>query len=211
MGRVIVEPNVEAYAEAHTTPAPPHLEELARATEATLPIFEMFSGPVVGRLLQTLVWLKRPQLVLEIGTYSGGSAQWMASALAPGGKLVTCELDQRTADFARDHLPDDLRDRVDVRVGPALDTIASLDGPFDVVFIDADKTGYVGYLDAVLPKLADDGLVIADNTLRNGRIVAPENEGDHALVAFNERVVNDPSLVAVQLTVRDGVTLIRRA
>jgi caffeoyl-CoA O-methyltransferase len=209
---VIVDPNIETYAEAHTTRAPAHLEELARETEANLPIPEMFSGPVVGRLLQTLVALRQPRLVLEIGTYSGGAAQWMAGALPPGGKLITCELDPEIAAFAQRHIDAaGLGEVVEIRVGPALETVASLDGPFDVVFIDADKPGYAGYLDAVLPKLADNGVVIADNTLRGGRIGDPQNEGDHAMAAFNDRVVNDPGLIAVQLTVRDGVTLIRKA
>ena len=208
----MIDPTVDAYAEAHTTPQPEHLARLDDETREQLRWPEMLSGPVVGRLLETLVFAARPSSVLEIGTYSGGSALWMAGALPPGGRIVSLELDSEHAAFARRHIADaGLSEVIEVVEGPALDALAALDGPFDLVFLDADKPGYVAYLDAVLPKLADGGLVIADNTLRDGRVLAPENDGDRAISAFNDRVVEDPSLVCVQLTVRDGVTLIRKA
>jgi caffeoyl-CoA O-methyltransferase len=150
--------------------------------------------------------------VLEIGTFSGASALWMARGLPPGGRIVTCENDPERAAFARRAIADAGEGhRVELVEGPALDTIAALDGPFDLVFIDADKEGYPAYLDAVLPKLADGGLVVADNTLREGKVLDPRGSADAAIARFNDRVVADPSLVAVQLTVRDGLTLIRRA
>lgn len=208
----MIDDALEAYVEAHTTPAPPELVALDHETRAALPWPEMLSGPVVGRLLETLVWLARPSRVLEIGTYSGGSALWMARGLPDGATITSLELSEEHAAFARRHIEAaGLADRVSVVVGPALDTLATLDGPFDLVFLDADKPGYVGYLDAVLPKLADGGLVVADNTLRSGRVLDPQNEGDRAIAAFNDRVVDDPALVCVQLSVRDGVTLLRKA
>jgi len=173
----------------------------------------MLSGHVVGRLLETLVALARPRIVLEIGTYAGLSALWMVRALPEGGRIVTCELDDAAADFAQgwfDRTPGG--DRIDLRRGPALDTIAQLDGPVDLVFIDADKTGYPAYLDAVLPKLARNGLIVADNVLRSGRVLEPTpDDGTRAIQAFNDRVASDPTLVATLLTVRDGLLLIRRA
>lgn len=208
----MIDPAIEAYVEAHTTPAPEHLTRLDEETRASLPVPEMLSGPVVGRLLETLVFLRAPKLVLEIGTYSGGSALWMVRGLPPGGRIVTCEISPETADFARRHIEAaGEQERIDLRVGPALETIESLDGPFDFVFIDADKPGYPGYLDAVLPKLAPDGLIVADNTLRGGTVLEPDDEGGRAMAAFNDRAASDSSLVTVQLTVRDGLTLIRKA
>jgi caffeoyl-CoA O-methyltransferase len=174
----------------------------------------MLSGPVVGRLLEAVVALRGARDVLEIGTYAGSSALWMARGLAPGGRVVTCELDPDHAAFARRHIAASPHaGQVEVRVGPALDTIAELPGPFEVVFIDADKTGYAAYLDAVLPKLAPGALVIADNVLRSGRVLEERSEdpGTRAIQAFNTRVANDPALVATLLTVRDGLLLIRRA
>jgi caffeoyl-CoA O-methyltransferase len=118
------------------------------------------------------------------------------------------------AGIARRHIAaSPYADRIDVMVGPALDTIASLPGPFDLVFIDADKSGYLAYYEAVLAKLSPRGLIVADNTLWSGRILdSTDTSADtQALRAFNDKVVTDPRVVAVQTTVRDGVTMIRRA
>jgi caffeoyl-CoA O-methyltransferase len=205
---------VDAYAEAHTTPPAEHLERLARETREHLPSPGMLTGAVEGRFLQTLVFASQPALVLEIGTYSGYSALSMAEALPEGGRIVTCELSERHAAFARDAIAASPHaDRVEVRLGPALETIASLAGPFDLVFIDADKTGYLDYYEAVLPKLAPRGLIVVDNVLWSGRVADPDDDGEtsRALAAFNDHVVADPRVVAVMLTIRDGVTLIRRA
>jgi caffeoyl-CoA O-methyltransferase len=210
----LVNPAIEAYADGHVTPPPDYLARLDAEARAVLPFPAMLSGPVVGRLLEALVALRGAKAVLEIGTYAGSSALWMARGLAPGGRIVTCELDPDHAAFARRHIAASPHaDQVEVRVGPALETVAELPGPFELVFIDADKTGYAAYLDAVLPKLAPGALVIADNVLRAGRVLeeASEDPGTRAIQAFNTRVANDPSLTATLLTVRDGLLLIRRA
>jgi len=206
--------DLAAYAEQHTTAAPPHLAALDAETRDQLAMAQMLSGVVVGRLLETLVHVMQPRLVLEIGTYSGGSALWMAGALPAGARLLTCEVDPQHAAFARRHIAAaGLDDRVAVVVGPALETVATLPGPFDLVFIDADKTGYPGYFEAVLPKLAPHGLIAADNTLRAGEVLDPAggDPGTQAIAAFNKGLAGDPRVVATLLTVRDGVTLIRRA
>jgi caffeoyl-CoA O-methyltransferase len=209
---MIVPPEIEAYAERVTTPAPEHLAALADETRATQTSPQMLSGAVEGRLLETLVWLAQPRTVLEIGTYSGSAAQFMASALPDGGRVITCELDPERAAFARRHMDaGPVGDRIEIRVGPALETIAELDGPLDLVFIDADKTGYVDYYEAVLPKLSPRGLIVADNTLYSGEALEPQGESAQAIARFNEHVAADPRTVQVMLTVRDGVTLIRRA
>jgi len=143
------------YAARHTTAAPPHLKSIEAETRARLALPQMLSGVVVGRLLETLVHVMQPRLVLEIGTYSGGSALWMAGALCPGARLVTCELDPEHAAFAGRHIAAaGLLDRVEIVLGPALESIAALPGPYDLVFLDADKTGYLQYYEAVVPKLA---------------------------------------------------------
>jgi caffeoyl-CoA O-methyltransferase len=136
----------------------------------------------------------------------------MAQALPPGGRIVTCEVVDENADFAQRHIDaSPYADRIEIRRGPALDTIASLDGPYDMVFIDADKTGYPGYYEACVPKLAPDGLIVADNTLRDGTVLDPDagDDGARAIAAFNDRAASDPRVVSVQLSVRDGLTLIR--
>ena len=203
----LVHPDIERYAEEHTTPHSPLLEELAQETRDTLRVPQMLTGPVEGRFLQSLVWSLRARRVLELGTYSGYSSLSMAAGLPEDGRIDTCELEEEHAAVARRYIERaGLADRITVHVGPALETVNRLDGPWDFVFIDADKEGYLDYYEAVLPKLSDHGLIAADNTLRGGRVL----EGD-TVSAFNDRVLNDPRVVCVLLTVRDGVTLIRPA
>ncbi|HTZ09884.1 MAG TPA: O-methyltransferase [Acidimicrobiales bacterium] len=210
----IVDPAVERYAAAHSTPVVPHLEAVAARTRAELDAPHMMVGELEGRFLEMLVHALRPAHVLEIGTFSGYSAIAMAAGLPPGGRITTCELDPRHAEVARAHIAASPHAAsIEVLEGPALDTVAGLSGPFGFVFIDADKGNYLRYYEAVLPKLAPGGLIAADNTLWSGRVL---DAGDvsvdtEAIRAFNDAVVADPRVVAVQLTVRDGVTLIRPA
>jgi caffeoyl-CoA O-methyltransferase len=213
MSPILANEQLEAYIEAHTTPPEPHLAALAEETRATLNAPQMLTGTVEGRFLEALVWTARPQLVLELGTYSGYSALAMAAALPRGGRIVTCELSDEHADFAQRHIDaSPYADRIELRRGPALDTVAALDGPFDLVFIDADKPNYLNYYEAVVPKLAERGLIAADNTLWSGNVAGEEDQSDAAVAlrAFNDRVRDDDRVTGVMLSVRDGITLIRR-
>jgi caffeoyl-CoA O-methyltransferase len=212
----ILDEALDGYAERHTTSPGPALVALAEETRATLDAPGMLTGPVEGRLLETLVFALRPQLVLDIGTFSGYSALSMAAALPPEGRVVTCEVSERHAELAGRHIAaSPLAERIELRLGPALETIDGLAGPFDLVFIDADKTSYLDYYEATLPQLSERGLIVADNTLWSGRVLDADRPDatpeTRALAAFNERVAADPRVVCVMLTVRDGVTLIRRA
>ncbi len=210
----VVDPEIERYAEAHTTPPTPQLQALAAETERRLEIPQMMVGPLEGRFLEMLVFAKSPKQVLEIGTFSGYSALSMAAGLPPEGRITTCEINPSAAEVARRFIDDrPYRHQIEIRLGPALETIETLPGPFDLVFIDADKVSYTAYYEAVLPKLAPRGLIAADNTLWRGQVMDEQVTDDDtvALRAFNERVRSDPRVVCVQLTVRDGVTLIRRA
>ena len=202
---------MERYVEEHTTAPPDYLLALAQETRDTLEAPQMLSGPVEGRFLEALVHATNARLVLDIGTYSGYSALSMAAGLAEGGKVVTCDINEKSVEVARRYIEKSpFADRIDIRIGPALETIAALDGPYDFVFIDADKTNYLNYYEAVLPKLSDRGLIAADNTLWSGRVVDPsDTTGDtEALKAFNDRVRDDQRVICVQTTVRDGVTLV---
>jgi predicted O-methyltransferase YrrM len=202
---------LDAYLDAHATPLEPLLQENYEATHASLSSPQMIAGPVLGRLLRFLVAIVAPQLVVEVGTFSGYSALAMAGGLPPGGRIVTCEISPERADFARSYFDrSPYGERIELRVGPALDTVADLDGPFDFVFIDADKTGYPAYYDAVVPKLSPRGMIVVDNTLRGGDVADPVGDGDRAMAAFNDHVHSDPRTENVILSVRDGVTLIRR-
>jgi caffeoyl-CoA O-methyltransferase len=190
------------YAEAHTTQLTETLASIAHATEQRFLSAEMISGPVVSTLLATLVYVLDASLVVEIGTFTGFSAVAMAASLGPDGRLITLEHDPDHAAFAQRRIAEaGLSERAEVRLGPALDSLDEIDGPIDLVFIDADKQQYLDFYDAVLPKLAPRGLIVADNTL----------SARGTLTEFNERIRDDPRVVASVLTVRAGLTVIRRA
>ena len=204
----VIDQRIEDYVEKLTTPHDALLAELSEETARSLGSEAMLTGPVAGRLLEMLIWFGRPRRVLEIGTFSGHSALSMAAALPEDGHIDTCELDGERAAVAQryfDRSPHG--SKITLHLGPALETIEGLDGEFDFVFIDADKEGYVGYYEAVLPRLAPRGLIAADNTLWSGRVV----DGQGPIVAFNDHVAADPRSVQVILSVRDGITLIRHA
>jgi caffeoyl-CoA O-methyltransferase len=208
----IVEPPVEEYAEEHTSPDGELFERLAEETRANTTAPQMMVGRIEGQFLATLVRLRGARRILELGTCSGYSSISMASALPPGGSIITCDVDPKATAIARRYMDESgYGDRIEIRLGPALETIETLEGPFDLVFIDADKPNYKAYYEAVLPLVAENGLVIADNVLWSGRVV--EDDGDESTLAikdFNEHVRNDPRVASVMLTVRDGMTLIRK-
>ncbi|CCQ17927.1 O-methyltransferase family 3 [Rhodococcus sp. AW25M09] len=176
---------------------------------------EMLSGHVEGRFLAFLVHMTRAVRVLEIGMFTGYSALAMAEALPVGGEVVACEVDPYVAEFAQSCFAESVAgSAVTVEVGPALDTLRRLDGTFDLVFVDADKTGYRAYVDYLLSSdLLSEGAVIAvDNTLLQGQPYSDRpTENGRAIAEFNEYVANDPRVQQVLLPLRDGVTLIRRA
>jgi caffeoyl-CoA O-methyltransferase len=210
----IVPDEIEEYAAAHTTPPSELLQRLAEETRATLPAPGMLTGTIEGRFLELLVFVSGAGRVLELGTYSGYSSISMAAGLSADGHIDTCEVDERHAEVARRYIAEaGLADRITVHLGPAQETIERLGGTFDFVFIDADKENYVNYYEAVLPKLSERGLIAADNTLWSGRVLdeSDDSESTRAITAFNEHVRADGRVTSVMLTVRDGVTLIRRA
>lgn len=205
---------IEPYAEAQTSPEPPHLAALNAETNELLgDRSQMLVGPLQGRLMSFLVGLLQPRLVLEIGTFTGYSALAMAESLPPGGRIITCEISDRHAAIARKHIAaSPYGERIEVRMGPALETVQSLAGPFDFVFIDADKGNQVNYYEAVLPKLSERGAIAVDNVIWSGRVLdeGDDSEDTRAVRAFNDHVDADARVEQVMLTVRDGLTLIRR-
>ncbi len=209
----IVRPEIERYAEEHSGREPEHLTRLAEETRRVAAAPQMMVGRLEGRFVEMLVALTGARRVLEIGTFTGYSSLSMAEALPAGGTIVTCEIDPRHAEIARRHIAaSDYGRMIEVRLGPALDTLAALDGPFDFAFIDADKTSYGAYYDAVLPLLSEGGVIAVDNVLWSGAVLDPTDDDPdtRALVAFNERVSEDPGVDCVMVPIRDGVTLIRR-
>jgi caffeoyl-CoA O-methyltransferase len=203
----IVDPRIAEYVERMSSPHQPLLAAVDEETRRTLERPGMLTGPVAGRLLEMLVWVGRPRRILEIGTYSGHSALAMAAALPPDGRIDTCEIDPKHAEVAQRYFDQSpWSDRITLHLGPALETIERLDGELDLVFVDADKESYVDYYEATLPRLSERGLIVADNTLWSGEVL----DGDVPVAAFNEHVRADQRVAAGILTVRDGMSLIRR-
>ncbi len=171
----------------------------------------MMVGLMEGRFLGVLVRSLRAGRVLELGTFTGYSSISMALALPPGGRLISCDVNPETTEIARRYAQEaGVVDRIEYRLGPALEAVGGLEGEFDLVFIDADKPNYVNYYEATLPLLARSGLIVLDNTLWSGRVADPSEDDDNvrAIRAVNERVLEDPRVDNVLLTVRDGMNLV---
>jgi caffeoyl-CoA O-methyltransferase len=211
----LINPEVQAYADAHTTAPPGHLASVDASTKEDFAAWGMMVGRQEGRFLEMLVFATQATSILEIGTFTGYSAIAMAAGLSKDGSIISLEVDSHHAQVARGNIADaGYESHISVIEGPALRSLEELQGPFDLVFIDADKVTYDAYFEAVLPKLSRHGLIVVDNTLQAGGVlpsVSDPHEGARALRAFNDKVVNDPRVVCVLTTIRDGVTLIRRA
>lgn len=205
---------LDEYARSHSTPPDELLVRLFEETHEKLAAPQMLTGPTEGRFLEMLVWASGARRVLEIGTYSGYSALSMAAALPPDGELITCDVWEEANEVARRYAAESPHgEKIDFRLGPALETIATLEGPFDLVFIDADKDNYDNYLEATLPLLSPRGLIVVDNTLWSGRVLPGHDDGapqTKAISALNRKLADDPRLVVAMLPIRDGVTLVRR-
>jgi caffeoyl-CoA O-methyltransferase len=213
----LIDPEVSEYAAAHTTAPSPHLAAVDESTRKDFPAWGMMVGREEGRLLEMLVWATQATRVLEIGTFTGYSAIAMAAGLGRGGSIISLEVDPHHAMVSRGNIAAaGVEAQVSVIEGPALASLAQLQGPFDLVFIDADKVSYDAYFEAVLPKLAPRGLIVADNMLQGGGVLdsvpaADRHEGAVAIRALNDKLASDPRVVCVLTTVRDGVMLIRHA
>ena len=179
---------------------------------------EMLSGHVEGQMLKFLVHLTKAQRVLEIGMFTGYSALAMAEALPANGEVVACEVDAYVAEFAQNCFQEsNAGHKISVKVAPALETLKQLAAAgevFDLVFIDADKAGYIDYLDLLLTTglLAPNGSICADNTLMQGQpyLSGTATANGAAIAKFNQALVDDPRVEQVLLPLRDGLTLIRR-
>lgn len=208
-----VDPDVAQYAEDHTTPTPDHLVEVAADTRRGSSMAAMLSGPVVATLLAILVGATNAQRVIEVGTFTGYSALAMAGALPPHGEVVTLEADEETARAAQTHCDADPDgDKIRIITGDAHKNLPRLEGPFDLGFLDADKQGYIDHWEHLVRLVRPGGLIVVDNTLWSGRVLAPD-EGDKdslTIDRLNRQVRDDPRVRAVMLTVRDGVTLALR-
>jgi caffeoyl-CoA O-methyltransferase len=208
----LVPPELERWAERYTTAPSAALRRVADDTRANTSSPGMMVGPVEGALLAMLVRLSGARSVVEVGTFTGYSALAMAEALPDDGELLSCELDPANVATARAHFAASPHgDRIRVAPGPALDTLRALpERSVDLVFVDADKEGYPDYYEEALRLLVQGGLLVVDNVLWSGRVLAPRDDEARAIVAMSERVRHDARVEHVLLTVRDGVLLVRK-
>lgn len=210
---MLIDAALAAYAAEHSTQPGALMNEVERHThtEADVADPEMVTGGLEAALLKLLVRLIGARRILEVGLFTGYSAIAMAEALEDDGKIISCEISEKHAEIAQSFIrrsPD--AHKIEVRLGPAVETISTLDGPFDLVFLDADKDNYCRYYELILPRLRTGGLIVADNVLWSGKVLNPTEKSDHSIVAFNQMVQSDPRVENVLLTIRDGVTLIRK-
>lgn len=207
----IIDPDIETYAERHTTEESAIIHELVDASEQELEHIDMLSGRVVGRFLAMMVRISAARRILEIGTFSGYSALYMAEAIPPDGELITCEYNERYEALARSFFEkSEHGKKISLKMGPALETIEELEGTFDLVFLDADKVNYPEYYRKVIPLLRSGGLLIVDNVLWSGTVLDPEDDKALAIDKLNKMIADDARVEQVLLTVRDGLSLVRK-
>ena len=209
----LINKKAEEYAQYFSSTEDELLAEIAAYTNQHHPHAQMLSGHVQGKILQTISCLLRPKNILEIGTFTGYSALCLAMGLQPDGVLHTIELREEDAAIARGYFSKSFtKNKIVLHVGNALEIIPSLTEKWDIVFIDADKTGYIDYYELTLPNVNQNGLIIADNVLFHGEVLEENIKGKNAkaIHAFNKHVAGDDRVEQVMLTVRDGLFLIRK-
>lgn len=209
----LINPLAESYAQRFTSPDDTLLDRIHADTLQHHPHAHMLSSPVQGKFLLYLSTILQPRYVLEIGTFTGYSALCLAGGLAPGGELHTIELrDEDALRSQQNFSKSAYGNRIHLHTGNALEIIPKLSRKWDLVFIDADKTGYIDYYELVVPELSDRGWILADNVLFHGQVLEEPPTGKNAIAIhrFNEHVLRDERTEQVLLTVRDGLLLIRK-
>jgi caffeoyl-CoA O-methyltransferase len=209
----LVNPLAQAYAEKYTSPEEALLKEVAGFTVASHPKSHMLSGHLQGKFLEMFSTMVRPVRILEIGTFTGYSALCLAKGLPSGGQLHTIELREEDAASARSFFSRSFySEQIILHIGNALEIIGELEETWDLVFIDADKANYINYFNLVLPKLRQNGFILADNVLFHGQVLEQEIQGKNAkaIQAFNDHLLARTDIERLFLTIRDGLFVIRK-
>lgn len=210
----IMRPGIEKYASDHTSAELPVLAKLSRATHLRTHQPQMLSGHLQGAFLQIISHMIQPKAILEIGTFTGYSAICLAQGLQDGGKLITLDCNPEMEDFTRPYFEEaGLSEKIEMIIGDATQILDTLQGPFELVFIDADKENYINYFKMVFPKVAPGGYIMADNTLWYGRVIEPGAESDRetaGIVRFNTYVQQFEGVDNILLPLRDGIMIVRK-
>jgi predicted O-methyltransferase YrrM len=208
----IINSALQQYAERHTSEESQLLQRINRDTYANILMPRMLSGHLQGRILSMISHMIKPTTILEIGTYTGYSALCLAEGLKPGGTVITLDINEELETSVRANFQNSpYRDAIDYRIGNALEVIPSLEGSFDLVFIDADKENYARYYDLVINRVPLGGYILADNVLWSGKVLDEKPDKDsRAIIEFNKKVQDDSRVENVLLPVRDGIMMMRR-
>ncbi len=209
----LIHPLAEAYAASFTSPEDALLAAVNRQTVEHHPMAHMLSGHVQGKFLSFLSTILCPKYVLEIGTFTGYSALCLAVGLEGGGELHTIELREQDAATAKENFSKFTgNNQIHLHIGDAREIIPGLQYPWDLVFIDADKTSYIDYYELIVPRLSSRGIIVADNMLFHGEVLEQPITGKNAkaIHAFNRHVQADTRTENVFVTIRDGVQLIKK-
>jgi caffeoyl-CoA O-methyltransferase len=203
---------IEEYARVFSGEPSALLQELDRETHAMILQPRMLSGHLQGRFLSFFAKVCRPTLILEIGTFTGYSALCLAEGLLPAGRLITIDINEELETFTRSFFDrSEYKEQIDYRIADAKDELMKIEGPFDMVFIDADKRNYALYYDLIIDKMSPGGIILVDNVLWSGKIV-DENARDkstQALKDFNQKCLDDPRVDKMLLPLRDGLYMLR--
>ncbi|MBR3940308.1 MAG: class I SAM-dependent methyltransferase [Bacteroidales bacterium] len=209
-----VHPDIEDYAEKHTSPENEVLTKLNRWTHLRMTRPRMLSGAYQGKLLEMISYMMKPSKILEIGAYVGYSAVCLAKGLENDGILHTIEADEELEDIILKTINDaNLDNKIKLHIGEALNVLPSIDEEFDLVFIDADKINYINYYEQVLPKVRTGGIIILDNILWSGKVVYTQPKLDKetaTLIQLNDLIQNDPRVENLLLPIRDGLMICRK-
>ena len=204
---------LENYAAQHTEDEPLLLQELNKRTHLNVLQPRMISGHFQGRFFSLLSKMVQPRTILEIGTYTGYATLCLAEGLHPEGVLHTIDIKEELTDLQREFFDrSGYGNQIVQHLGKAADIIPSLDTTFDLVFIDADKQNYAHYFDLVIEKMNRGGIILSDNVLWSGKVVEEVKHNDkhtQALMAYNQKIKDDPRVETVLLPIRDGITLSR--
>lgn len=210
-----INPALLNYCEAHTSGEDALLKKITRETQSKVLMPRMLSGHLQGKLLELFSKMIQPDTILEIGTYTGYSAICLARGLKKGGKLITLDINDELETMVRGFFAESgLTDQIDYRLGNALEIIPTLPGPFDLVFIDADKFNNATYFDLIIDKVRPGGFILADNVLWSGKVLVAEGQkidkDTKAILDFNDKIQNEPRVENVLLPIRDGIMMARK-
>lgn len=211
--KTLVSADIEAYAESHSMPESETCRVLRELTYRQMDYPQMVVGPLEGAFLKMITQLARARNVLEIGMFTGYSALCFAESLPEDGTVITCEIDEPSAALAREHFARSPHGKkITIHMGPALETMRRLSGPFDVIFIDADKANYVNYYRRAKELMAPEGVILIDNVLWNGDVLkqVPPDEKTATIQELNRVVSSDGDVTCVLVTIRDGLLMVQR-